>query len=156
MNPLPPAVFPDMVDALLRAAFAGDAEAELVRALRADRDLATEIIYQEFGQLLGYAALSWMRAPDGWLCLAPVAVTPEHQNRGIGSKVLKLAIAWAKERDLTIVVLGDRDYYGKRGFSSERAANLTAPYPVEHLLLAGPGQNAPASRLKYPVAFEEA
>lgn len=156
MNPLPPAVFPDMVDALLRAAFEGEAEAELVRALRADRDLATEIVYQEFGQLLGYAALSWMRAPDGWLCLAPVAVSPEHQNRGIGSKVLKLAIAWAKERDLTIVVLGDRDYYGKRGFSSKRAANLTAPYPVEHLLLAGPGQNAPASRLIYPVAFGEA
>ncbi|MCE8508237.1 N-acetyltransferase [Ruegeria pomeroyi] len=154
MRPFPPAVFPDLVDALLRSAFDTGAEADLVRELRADRDIATEITFQEFGELLGYAALSWMRAPDGWLCLAPLAVAPKAQGRGIGSKVLQLTLKWAAERDLTIVVLGDPAYYEPRGFSRARASALHAPYPNDHLMLAGPGGNVPEARLVYPLALE--
>lgn len=154
MKPFPPAVFPDLVDALLRSAFDTGAEADLVRELRADRDIATEITFQEHGELLGYAALSWMRSPDGWLCLAPLAVAPGAQGRGIGSKVLQLTLKWAAERDLMIVVLGDPAYYEPRGFSQARAAELRAPYPNEHLMLAGRGSEAPKARLVYPLALE--
>lgn len=155
MSPFPNAVFPDLVDALLRDAFETRDEADLVRNLRADRDLATELTYQEEGALLGYAALSWMKAPEGWLSLAPVAVATKHQGRGIGSKLLHLAVRWAAERDLTIVVLGDPDYYGQRGFSLKRAARLISPYPSSHMLLFGPGSDIPEARLVYPQAFGE-
>lgn len=146
----------DAVDRLLRRAFATGAEADLVRQLRRDGALAHEITETVAGGLAGYAALSWMAAPQGWLCLAPVAVDPDRQRRGIGTRLVRRALDWAGERALYVVVLGDLDYYGARGFSSARAARLTSPYPVSHMLLAGPGEDAPAGTLTYPEAFRDA
>lgn len=154
MPPLSSAAFPEHVDSLLRAAFSGGDEAALVHALRADRDMAAELTMSEDDKLVGYAALSWMKRPAGWVCLAPVAVDPALQRRGIGGKLMKAVQNWLTERDLTAVVLGDPSYYGKRGFSSARAQNLISPYLVEHTLLAGPGKGAPAETLVYPPAFE--
>ncbi len=39
-----------------------------------------ELVAPWQGKIVGYAALSKMRAPQGWACLAPVAVLPEFQN----------------------------------------------------------------------------
>lgn len=142
-------------DALLRAAFKTGAEADLVARLRTDQAMATEIAVFGGNRLLGYAALSWMTAPEGWLCLAPVAVAPDAQGGGIGGQVVELALNWAAGRDAFVVVLGDPNYYGARGFSAQRAARLSSPYPVEHTLLAGPGDDAPAEALVYPAAFAE-
>ena len=153
MAPITSAAFPQHVDSLLRAAFNGEDEAALVLALRADRDMAAELTVTEGERLVGYAALSWMKAPAGWVCLAPVAVEPSFQRRGIGGKLMKAVQKWISERDLTAVVLGNPSYYGRRGFSLARAQNLTSPYPVDHTLLAGPGQNAPTETLIYPPAF---
>ncbi|SLN28262.1 Acetyltransferase (GNAT) family protein [Falsiruegeria litorea R37] len=154
MPPLTSAAFPQHVDSLLRAAFDGEDEAALVHALRADRDMAAELTVTEGDKLVGYAALSWMKRPSGWVCLAPVAVEPSRQRRGIGGKLMKSVQHWISERDLTAVVLGDPNYYGKRGFSSARAQNLISPYPIEHTLLAGPGKGAPKETLTYPSAFD--
>ena len=153
MPPLTSAAFPQHVDSLLRAAFEGEDEAALVLALRADRDMAAELTVTEGEQLVGYAALSWMKQPAGWVCLAPVAVAPDWQRRGIGGQLMKAVQKWIADRDLTAVVLGDPAYYGRRGFSLARAQNLTSPYPVDHTLLAGSGQNAPTETLIYPPAF---
>lgn len=155
MPPPTSAAFPEHVDSLLRAAFDGEDEAVLVHALRADRDMAAELTVTEGDRLVGYAALSWMKRPAGWVCLAPVAVEPSRQRRGIGGKLMKAVLKWIAERDLTAVVLGDPAYYGKRGFSLARAQNLTSPYPIDHTLLAGSGSDAPIERLIYPPAFGE-
>lgn len=149
-----PVAFPKHVDSLLRAAFKSEDEAALVHMLRADRDMAAELTVVEDDRLVGYAALSWMQRPSGWVCLASVAVEPSVQRRGIGGKLMKLVGQWIAERDLTAVVLGDPEYYGKRGFSAARARNLSSPYPIEHTLLAGPGDGAPKERLVYPSAFD--
>lgn len=141
------------VDSLLLAAFDTGAEAELVKRLRADKVMATEIVHHGDDRLNGYAALSYMTAPTGWLCLAPVAVSPKSQGQGVGGQVLKLVLKWALDRGHHVVVLGDPDFYGRHGFSSARAANLRSPYPISHTLLAGPGDDAPAETLVYPAAF---
>jgi putative acetyltransferase len=70
----------DEVDALLRAAFPTDAEARLVRMLRADGDMLYEFQKPWAGKIGGYFALSRMQEPAGWACLAPVAVRPEWQG----------------------------------------------------------------------------
>lgn len=142
-------------DALLRDAFPDGTEADLVQDLRAARDLAWETVQpgEDGATAIGYAALSWMRAPSGWLCLAPVAAAPDMQGRGIGTELVARALAWAAERDAYVVVLGDPAWYGARGFSRERAAQLSSPYPVSHTLLAGPGMDVPAQTLIYPPAF---
>ncbi|WP_323784414.1 N-acetyltransferase [Leisingera sp.] len=70
----------DGVEALLKAAFPTDAEARLVRQLRADGDMLYEFQTPWEGKIGGYFALSRMRAPEGWACLAPMAVRPEWQG----------------------------------------------------------------------------
>ena len=147
--------FFEKVDVLLRAAFEAPDEADLVKQLRHDEDMADEIVLKDGQGVIGYAALSHMVSPTGWFCLAPVAVDPALQRLGHGKAVLAMVVNWAKERNAMVVVLGDPNFYGANGFSTDRAARLKTPYPVEFTLLAGPGDDAPAETLIYPAAFCE-
>lgn len=141
------------VAGLLRAAFGGEDEVRLVKALRKSGSVAGECVVPGPDGPLGYFALSAMRAPAGWLCLAPVAVAPEVQRRGLGRRMTGFLAAWAGAAQRTVVVLGDPSFYARAGFSAERAARLVTPYPVEHTLIARPGNDVPAERLVYPAAF---
>ena len=141
------------VDGLLRAAFGGAEEARLVKLLRKAGNMAGEQVVSEDGRILGYLALSQMIAPKGWLCLAPVAVAPEAQGRGIGRRMVGLTAAWAQAAGQTLVVLGEPGFYARAGFSADRAARLTSPFPVSHTLIARPGSDIPAETLRYPAAF---
>ena len=143
----------EQVDTLLRDAFGGQDEAMLVRRLRKDRSIAGEMVLARDGALIGYYALSWMKAPKRWLCLAPVAVAPPQQRQGYGRRMLGQLSAWAALSGSYVVVLGQPEVYGRAGFSLDRARRLDAPYPTENLLLAGPGDDVPKQRLIYPAAF---
>ena len=76
----------DEIDALLRAAFGRPDEAQIVARLREDGDLLTEAVKPWQGVIAGFAALSWMKEPSGWACLAPLAVLPRMQ-RGAAAPV---------------------------------------------------------------------
>ena len=143
----------DAVDALLRAAFGGADEAKLVRALRRSGDIAGECVVPGEDGIDGYFALSAMRKPEGWLCLAPVAVAPDRQGEGIGRRMMGFLTAWAMQAGQTIVVLGEPGFYERAGFSVSRAARLSSPYPLDHTALARPGEDVPAETLVYPKAF---
>ncbi len=116
-----------------------------MRRLRADGGMWLERIKPWRGVIAGYAALSRMRAPEGWACLAALAVLPRFQNaaespnesvRGayaIGTRLTKELVfcveevfpGWrAKGKDFpsTIVVLGKPSFYERAGFSLVRAA----------------------------------
>ncbi|MCF3595658.1 N-acetyltransferase [Rhodobacteraceae bacterium LMO-12] len=141
------------VEAVLCAAFPDDSEARLVRALRKAGDIAGESVVAQDGEIVGYVALSAFQKPKGWLCLAPVAVHPDHHGRGIGRRMCGMVSEWARIAGQRVVVLGEVAFYERAGFSQARAARLTSPYPVEHTLLAGPGEDAPEGALIYPKAF---
>ncbi|MES2665809.1 MAG: N-acetyltransferase [Pseudomonadota bacterium] len=74
------------MDALLRAAFMGPQEAELVQRLRRDGLMFREEIKPWEGRIGAYAAISRMVAPQGWYCLGPVAILPEWQRGAAGRK----------------------------------------------------------------------
>jgi putative acetyltransferase len=50
------------------------------------------------------------------LHLAPLAVTPEMQNQGIGSELLRFSMRQKEIRESPIFVLGDPSFYMKFGF----------------------------------------
>lgn len=139
---------------LLGLTFAGDAEARLVAALRKSGSMAGEVVLPYQGEVVGYYALSQMRAPKDWLCLAPVAIHPDWQRRGHGRRMIGMLTEWARLSGTRVVVLGQVPFYERAGFSAAGAARLTSPYPVEHTLLAGAGTDAPDATLIYPAAFE--
>ena len=138
------------IEALLRAAFEQQDEADLVAALRRDGAIWVEWVATTGTTIVGFAALSRMRAPDGWACLAPVAVQPEHQNQGIGGALTRRAAGFDQAE--AVVVLGDPQFYGHHGFDHARAQKLFSPYPVSHTLIAG-GARSPEATLIYPAAF---
>lgn len=64
--------------------------------------------------------------------LAPLAVRPEQQKRGIGSSLIKSGIERVLEHDPEVIlVYGDPAYYGRFGFRVEVAAGCLPPYPLK-------------------------
>ncbi|KIC35538.1 GNAT family N-acetyltransferase [Leisingera sp. ANG-M7] len=174
----------DEVEELLLAAFPTDAEARLVRQLRADGDMLYECRKPWEGKIGGYYALSRMQAPAGWACLAPMAVRPEWQDGKLADSLPKVHAAGVEVKrhrpsfrfgslmlqqleamfefplerlpagvPRTIVVLGKPSFYGRYGFSLERARKLKSPYPLEYTLILRRGDDVPEAELVYPRAF---
>lgn len=140
---------------LLARAFGAEDEVALVQALRNEGAMAGEMVLPGAdGEIVGYYALSAMRAPEGWLCLAPVAVDPGWQGQGHGRRMIGQLTAWAAATMHYVVVLGQVGFYARAGFDPARAARLQSPYPAEHMLLAGPGADVPDCALIYPAAFD--
>ncbi|AJE48352.1 GNAT family N-acetyltransferase [Celeribacter indicus] len=139
------------VAALLDAAFGRPDESQLVGALRKSGAMAGEMVLPMAGGIVGYAALSAMRAPKGWLCLAPVAIRPDVQRRGYGRRLVGMIAQWATMSGATVVVLGDPAFYARCGFAP-LSAGIRSPYPTDHTLTAGPAGTA-ATELVYPKAF---
>lgn len=164
----------DEVDALLRAAFGGPEEAALVRALRAEGAMVVETVLPWEGGIGAYAAVSRMVEPEGWGCLAPVAVRPDWQRGALwdgnprtgdrrhwrfGTRLVRMLVdAFVEGRPRpglpdTLVVLGAPAFYEGCGFSGARAARLVTPYPLSHTMIARAGDDAPEKTLVYPAAF---
>ena len=134
-----------------------DAVADLVRALRYNEEIETEMELEWGGRVIGHYALSHLVTPKNWLCQAPVAVHPDWQRQGHGILMMSELCEWARTTGRTdaryIAVLGQVAFYERAGFSQARAARLTSPYPIRQTLLAGPGADVPIAALKYPQAF---
>ncbi len=63
------------------------------------------------------------------LSLAPLAVSPSEQRKGIGSKLVRAGLEACRDQGHRIViVLGDPNYYGRFGFTSELAKILRSPF----------------------------
>lgn len=152
INPVEPENFVT-IDDLLRRAFQAPCEARLVQDLRDTGDMVVEYGLTHCGRIVSYAAVSWMQAPKGWLCLAPVASDRDACGNGyataLASEVVKI-----HQGDRTLVVMRDPALYGRCCFDKSRARNFRSPYPVSHMLLAGAGEYAPAVRLEYTRAFD--
>ncbi|WP_336055929.1 GNAT family N-acetyltransferase [Nitratireductor sp. CH_MIT9313-5] len=149
----------EAVDALLRRAFEGGAEAELTNKLRQDSDVVLELVAERDGMVRGHVLFSRLKveASDGTydaVALAPVAVDPDHQREGIGAALIEEAhLRLEREGECLSVVLGDPAYYGRFGYSHERAAGFDSDYQCEALQARASGEAPLAGRLIYPRAF---
>ncbi|PBB26240.1 MULTISPECIES: N-acetyltransferase [unclassified Mesorhizobium] len=72
------------------------------------------------------------------LLLGPLAVDPSLKNAGIGSALMRHAVAEAARLGhAAILLVGDAPYYGRFGFSADKTGRLAMPGPYErHRLLA--------------------
>ena len=147
------------------AAFPTEAEADLVDALREQNALTLSLVAEENGEILGHIAFSPMTtaSPSNLklIGLAPMAVVPERQNRGIGSALIREGIERCKQRGVdAIIVLGHPEYYPRFGFIPAARFNLRSEYGVpEEAFMAlelKPGVLAGvAGEVRYHVAFQE-
>jgi len=158
----------DQIHELHRAAFAGPAEAELVDTIRAGAHFVPElslVAVTADGSVLGHVLVSQVdlhptagqAAPIQVLALAPIAVLPPHQGRGIGSALMREAMERADMRaEPFTVVLGSPPFYGSFGFVPALALGLTGPYDAAgnaFRVRPRPGADVTPGRIVYPPAF---
>ncbi|CAM3081216.1 GNAT family N-acetyltransferase [Paracoccus nototheniae] len=122
----------DALDRLLTLTFGTRAEADLVHNLRRAGDLAVSLIAHADGLPVGHIALSPLQADRPAYALAPLAVHPALQGRGLGRALIACALQAAGDRP--VVVLGDPAYYSRSGFTP---ASLTSPHQGPALQIHG-------------------
>jgi predicted N-acetyltransferase YhbS len=124
----------DAREALLDRAYGAVRFTKTSQRLREDRLPAAGLSFvaTDKGRVVGSVRLWDVSAGPGRpaLLLGPLAVSPEHQGKGIGGKLMKQAIATARMRGHgTILLVGDAPYYGRFGFSAEKTGLLWMPGP---------------------------
>ena len=138
----------DAISDLLIEAFGSNDEARLVDMLRRDGHLALSLVAEAAGTVIGHVALSPIVADIPALALAPVAVHPALQGRGIGSALIRAA--QAAFDDHAIIVLGEPEYYGRFGFAP---VDLASPYAGPYLMGIGCEGLPAGSRIAHAPAY---
>lgn len=65
------------------------------------------------------------------MLLAPLAVAPDEQSKGVGGKLIEEGLELLSERGVELVfVLGHPEYYPRHDFRPAGALGFEAPYPI--------------------------
>lgn len=120
------------------AEFSDKTEHILVKKLRNSENFIKElsIVIEVEEEIIGYCLFTKGKIRNDneefkTLVLAPLAVLPEYQRRGIGSKLIDEGIKRAKKLGYeSIVVLGHQEYYSRFGFEKSSDYGIKAPFEV--------------------------
>ena len=135
-------------------AFGRNQEADLVDKLRKRGVLTISIVAVREIAIVGHIAFSPVEIASeessfGALTLAPVAVLPSHQNKGIGSQLVTAGLEECRRLGHEIVVLaGHPNYYPRFGFVPAYAKGIECEFegPDEAWMIAELKQGALAGR----------
>lgn len=122
------------------AAFGTPHEGKLVVDLTHADLAAISLVARENGTVVGHILFSPLviEVDDDTvmgLALAPLAVLPAHQNRGIGTALTEAGLVAAVQHGWqAVIVLGQPSYYQRFGFSPALAAGFRTPFAGPHLM----------------------
>lgn len=110
-------------------------EGAIVDSLRKGNALTVSLVAVQDGEIVGHVAFSPVKIEgtgENWYGLGPVAVHPNQQRKGIGSKLIEAGLEQIKSLSAAgCVVLGDPLYYSRFGFKVD--ASLSFPdVPAEY------------------------
>ena len=122
-------------EALLDASFGEGRHTRTCQRLRDGRAPAEGLAFSatQHGRLIGTVRL-WHVSAGGIpaLVLGPLAVDASCRSLGVGAALMNHALAAAKARGHTAVILrGDPAYYERFGFSADKTGELALPGPFE-------------------------
>jgi putative acetyltransferase len=121
---------------VVKAAFGRQGEADLVDSLREHGSVAISLVALDEEEIVGHVLLSKLEAPFAALGLAPLAVRPDRQHSGVGSRLVRAALERANNDGWRAVfVLGDPEYYRRFGFDVSLASGFRSPYAGPHFMV---------------------
>jgi HAD superfamily hydrolase (TIGR01509 family) len=147
-------------------AFGRFAEADLVDLCRRHGRVTLSLVAVQAGQVVGHILFTPVvlepPGPDrGGLGIGPLAVLPEWQRKGIGTRLMQTGLELARQQGYDfIVLLGDPHYYSRFGFLPGKGFGLSSEYgdgDEFQALELHPGAVTGVSRLvRYAPEFAEA
>jgi putative acetyltransferase len=117
------------------AAFETNTEADLVELLRVQASPLISLVADDSGSIVGHILFSpavLLGHPHVKIMgLAPMAVLPAHQRRGIGSSLVRAGLEASRQLGFgAVIVLGHAKYYPRFGFQSASRFGLGCEYDV--------------------------
>lgn len=117
-------------------AFSRPNEALLVEALRTSPDPKVSLVAEVDGRVIGHIFFSRVEIGSSFdstpsLGLAPMAVLPEFQRQGFGSRLVRDGLTECRRIGcLVVVVLGHPNFYPRFGFVPAQEKGLHCEYPA--------------------------
>lgn len=152
----------EAISGLTEAAFrheehSSHTEQFIVNALRRAGCLTISLVAEEGGAIVGHVAISPVTLSSGttgWYGLGPISVCPERQGQGIGSTLMRTALAELQRLGgAGCVVLGDPGYYARFGFEVRPGLTLPGVAPEYFQALAFAGEY-PTGSVSYHESFD--
>ena len=115
-----------------KRAFGQNQEPNLVDALRSNGASLLSLVATVDGQVVGHIMYSPATIAEvAGAALAPMAVLPEHQRRGIGGKLIETGTRKLKDAGIPfIIVLGHPSYYPRFGFQPASTFGIKCEWDV--------------------------
>ncbi len=126
----------DAIKRIHTEAFSTEVEAKLVDTLKKSGEHLISLVAEDGDDLVGHILFSpvTLTGDEGDLRimgLAPMAVLPTHQKRGIGTRLVEQALKRCQEVGYdAVVVLGHANYYPRFGFRPADEYGITSEYDV--------------------------
>ena len=149
------------------SAFEGPTEADLVDALRKQARPIVSMVADDDGAIVGhilFSPVTLSSRPDLRIMgLAPMAVLPDRQRKGVGSALARAGITACRDLGYeAVVVLGHAEYYPRFGFVPASRFGLRSEYDVpDEVFMAmeltpGALQGSGPGMIRYHPAFGSA
>jgi putative acetyltransferase len=152
-----PAIEAVTISAFLNAPHTSHTEQFIVSELRKAGLLTISLVADAEGTVIGHVAVSPVSISDGasgWFGLGPISVVPEHQSRGVGSRLMREALRILREHGAAgCVLLGEPEYYSRFGCQAD--PNLILPeVPPEYFQAISLDSSRPHGTFSYHEAFK--
>ena len=155
------------IDKINKLAFQQEDESILIEKIRKGENFIPELslVAEIDNKIVGHILFSKIKIIGSSvfesLALAPMAVIPDFQKKGIGVALINKGMKKAKEMGFdSIIVLGHNEYYPKFGFLRASKWNIKCPFEVPDeafmaIELTEKALGGKSGTVKYPDEFIE-
>ena len=123
------------LESLYPRAFPDEDLLALLRDLLRDSENVVSLVATDETQLVGHIVFTHCGVAGSGAraaLLGPLAVAPDRQRQGVGSRLVRAGLRHLVDADVELVlVLGDPAYYGRLGFGPEALVEPPYELPVE-------------------------
>ncbi|MBI3152505.1 MAG: N-acetyltransferase [Chloroflexi bacterium] len=144
---------------ILLSTFPSNAESKLVNAIRENDNAVISLVATLDEKIIGHILFSPVTTHpsthEKGLGLAPVAVDPAYQSKGVGSKLIRAGLQMCIDQQYDYaVVFGNPKYYTRFGFQKARGFGLQNEYGVDDQFMVVKFKSLPVGGLvKYVSEF---